>query len=118
MMLNQKVSMQSRSWCELCPDIIVGFTPNGSLYPLAGHWASYLAACKLVHGEGAEVPFPGTTAGYDSKFTEASATTLARVAIHASLHPSAFKERIFNVADYATPSSMRERWSQNAGYVG
>jgi hypothetical protein len=104
------------TWCELCPDIIAGFTPNGSGYSLAGHWVSYLYTYSLVHGEGADVPFPGTTAGYDSKFTETSATTLARVAVHASLHPSEYKERIFNVADCETPSSMRARWPQIASF--
>jgi hypothetical protein len=117
-MLAEESANASWSWCELCPDIIVGFTPNGSTYSLTGHWAAYLSAYKLVHGEGAEVPFPGTTAGYDSKFTEASATTLARVAVHASLRPSGFKERIVNVADCATPSSMRERWPQITQYFG
>jgi hypothetical protein len=69
-----------------------------------------------VHGEGAEVPFPGVVAGYDSLFTETSASTLAKVAIFASLHPEEFKERIFNVADSAEPSSMRESWPKIAKY--
>jgi hypothetical protein len=117
-MLTEESVNSSWSWCEVCPDIIVGFTPNDSTYSLAGHWAAYLSAYKVIYGEGAEVPFPGTTLGYDSKFTEASATTLARVAIHASLHSTEFKEKIFNVADCATPSSMRERWPQIVEYFG
>lgn len=103
---------QPWTWCELVPDAIIGFTPNGSGFSLAGHWAVYLYAYKLVHGEGAEVPYPGVMAGYDSLFSETSATTLARVAIHASLHPEQFKERIFNVADSAHTSTMRVRWPQ------
>lgn len=106
------------TWCELCPDAIIGFTPNGSGFSLAGHWAMYLYTFKLVHGEGTEIPFPGTTAGYDSLYTETSAKTLARVAIYASLHPQDFRKRIFNVADKSQPGSMRERWPQIASWFG
>ncbi|KAH7377360.1 hypothetical protein BKA66DRAFT_572159 [Pyrenochaeta sp. MPI-SDFR-AT-0127] len=104
------------TWCELCPDAIIGFTPNGSGFSLAGHWAVYLYAYKLVHGEGAKIPYPGVTKGYESLYSETSAATLAKVAIHASLHPSKFKERIFNVADSVEPSAMRERWPQIASW--
>lgn len=117
-MLTEESVGQQWTWCELVPDVVVGFTPNGSGFSLAGHWAVYLCIYKLVHGEGAEVPFPGITAGYDSQFTEASATTLADFAIHASLHPDDFREKIFNVADNATPSTMRQRWPQIASWFG
>lgn len=117
-LLSQESAESSWSWCELCPDAIIGFTPNGSGFSLAGHWAVYLSSYKLAHGEGAEVPFPGSTAGYDSLYTETSARTLAKVAICASLHPKNFKERIFNVADQAQPGSMRERWPQIASWFG
>jgi hypothetical protein len=117
-MLTIESSNQPWTWCEVVPDAIIGFTPNGSGFSLAGHWAVYLYAYKLVHGEGAEVLFPGTIEGYDAKFTETSATTLARVAIHASLHPVQFRERIFNVADTETPSTMHERWPQIASWFG
>lgn len=117
-MLAAESSNQSWTWCEVVPDAIVGFTPNGSSFSLAGHWAVYLYAWKLVYGEGAQVPFPGTTAGYDSLYTETSATILARVAIHASLHPEQFRERIFNVADSADPGCMRERWPQIVSWFG
>lgn len=117
-LLREECKGQKWSWCELCPDVIVGFTPNGSGFSLAGHWAVYLYLYKLVHGEGADVPFPGTTAGYDAKYTETSASTLARVGIHASLHPTEFRGKIFNVADSATHSTMRERWPQLASWFG
>jgi hypothetical protein len=117
-MLASESSGQSWSWCEVVPDAIIGFTPNGSAFSLAGHWAVYLYAYKLVHGEGAEVPFPGTTKGYDAQFTETSSTTLARVAIHASLHPNSFRKRIFNVGHSETPSTMRERWPKITSWFG
>lgn len=115
-MLSSESSGSGWSWCELVPDAIIGFTPNGSNFSLAGHWATYLSTYRLVHGEGAEVPFPGVIAGYDSLFTEISASTLAKVAIFASLHPDDFKEKIFNVADSAEPSSMRKSWPQITKY--
>lgn len=117
-MLAQESSNESWTWCEIVPDAIIGFTPNGSGFSLAGHWAVYLDTYKFVHGEGAEVRFPGVQEGYDCLYTETSATTLARVAIHASLHPSQFRERIFNVADHAKPSTMRERWPQITAFFG
>jgi hypothetical protein len=117
-MLTAESASQSWSWSEVVPDAIIGFTPNGSSFSLAGHWAVYLYAWKLVYGEGANVPFPGTQEGYESLCTEASAGLLARVAIHASLNKDMFRERIFNVADSAEPSSMSVRWPQVAGWFG
>jgi hypothetical protein len=117
-MLTKESADQSWTWSEVVPDAIVGFTPNGSGYSLAGHWAVYLYAWKLVYGDGAEIPYPGTKAGYDSLYTETSAGLLARVAIYASLHPDEFRERIFNVADSAKAESMRVRWAQIASWFG
>jgi hypothetical protein len=117
-MLTKESAHETWSWCELCPDAIVGFTPNGSAYSLAGHWAVYLFAYKLVHGEGAEVPFPGVQAGYDAMYSETSAKTLARAGIFASLHSEQFKGRIFNVAESTTPSTMRDRWPQITSWFG
>ncbi|OSS43527.1 hypothetical protein B5807_11868 [Epicoccum nigrum] len=117
-MLSTESAGSAWSWCELVPDAIVGFTPNGSAFSLAGHWAAYLSTYRLVYGEGAEVPFPGVVAGYDSLFTEVGASTLAKVAVFASLHPGAFRETIFNVAESAEPSSMRSTWPQIAECFG
>lgn len=117
-MLAAESSNHTWTWCEVVPDAIIGFTPNGSGFSLAGHWAVYLYAWKLVYGEGADIPFPGTKAGYDSLYTETSATMLARVAIHASLRPDEFRERIFNVADSGEPGCMRQRWPQITSWFG
>lgn len=108
------------TWCEVCPDAVVGFAPNGSGWSLAAHWATFLSAWRLRHGEGSEVAFPGTLAGYDSRFTEASTRALARFAIHASaLRPEACGGgKTFNVADDEAPGTMRERWPQIAAWFG
>ncbi|KAF2790625.1 hypothetical protein K505DRAFT_311066 [Melanomma pulvis-pyrius CBS 109.77] len=106
------------TWCELCPDAIIGFTPNGSGFSLAGHWAVYLYCWKLIYGEGAEVPYPGTKQGYESLYSETSSGTLARVGIYAALNPEKLAGKIVNVADSVTPGSMSERWPQIVKWFG
>ncbi|KAF2190411.1 hypothetical protein K469DRAFT_721261 [Zopfia rhizophila CBS 207.26] len=117
-LLSKESENKKWTWTELCPDTVVGFAPNGSGWSLAAHWATYLFTYRLVHGEGAEVPYPGTVAGYECLCTETNSSTLARVAIHASLHPEIFSGKIFNVADSATPGSMRDRWPQITKWFG
>lgn len=108
------------TWAEICPDMVVGFAPHGSGWSLAAHWAVYLSLWKMVHGEGSEVPFPGTVKGYEAKFTEASTRTLARFAIYASVLKSETcgGGRLFNVADEEGPGTMRERWPLIAAWFG
>lgn len=108
------------TWCEVCPDAVVGFAPNGSGWSLAAHWAVYLSLWRLVHGEEAEVPFPGTPAGYDSQFTETSTRTLARAALYAAVLESkrCGGGKLFNVADREAPGTMRERWPLLAAWFG
>ena len=127
------------TWCELCPDAVVsllsylilpnipnvitrvkiGFTPNGSNFSLAGHWASYLATYALVEGKGAKILFPGTTKAYESQYNEASSEMIAKCAIWAALHPeNCGNGQMFNIADQAKPSRMSERWPALAGYFG
>ncbi|KAJ7499912.1 hypothetical protein FB451DRAFT_1074226 [Mycena latifolia] len=106
------------TWCEVRPDAIVGFTPNGSTYSLPAHWATYLALYRVIEGEGASVPYPGTEAGYNSKFNDASSEIIAKLAIWASLHPEKSAGQLFNIADRAAPSTMRERWPAFAAYFG
>ncbi|KAJ6601319.1 hypothetical protein DFH09DRAFT_969944 [Mycena vulgaris] len=107
------------TWCEVRPDAIVGFSPNGSTYSLPAHWATYLSLYRAVEGEGASVPYPGTEMGYNSKFNDASSEIIAKLAIWASLHPEkAGGGQLFNIADRGEPSAMRERWPALAAYFG
>ncbi|KAJ7075746.1 hypothetical protein B0H15DRAFT_866034 [Mycena belliarum] len=106
------------TWCEVRPDAIVGFSPNGSTYNLPAHWATYLSLYRVVEGEGASVAYPGTEAGYDSKFNDASSEIIAKLAIWASLNPEKSSGQLFNIADRAEPSTMRERWPALAAYFG
>ncbi|KAJ3564393.1 hypothetical protein NPX13_g7861 [Xylaria arbuscula] len=117
------------TWCEVCPDAIIGFTPNGSQFSLALHWAQYLSLYAHNHGVGptqqqtgkpaVEVPFPGNTAGASSLFSPVSATTLARFMVYASLHPDICGGgRLFNVADNETPCTYGELWPRLASWFG
>lgn len=107
------------TWCDIRPDAVIGFTPNGSAFSLTAHWATYLSLYALVQGKGAKILFPGTLKAYNSLYNEASACTVAKFAIWASLHPDRTgKGEIFNIADQSKAESMKERWPALATYFG
>ncbi|KAK4152702.1 hypothetical protein C8A00DRAFT_16017 [Chaetomidium leptoderma] len=119
------------TWCEVCPDAIVGFTPNGSQFSLALHWAQYLSLYAVNHGiigsnppeasntAAVEIPFPGNSASANSPFSPVSSKTLARFMIYASLHPETCGDgRLFNVADNETPCKYGEIWPKLAKWFG
>ncbi|KAK8867415.1 Tannase and feruloyl esterase family protein [Apiospora arundinis] len=125
---------KSWTWCEICPDAIIGFTPNGSQFSLALHWAQYLSLYAYNHGispraQGTdkggdkaavvEVPFPGVTAGYESLCSPVSASTIAQLAIYAGQHPDRCGDgRLFNIADADAPTKMRDLWPRLAAWFG
>lgn len=110
---------KSWTWCEIRPDAIIGFVPNGSTFNITAHWAAYLATYALVEGKGAKVPFPGTDAAYAALNNDASSASIAKLSIWCSLHPEKSSGgEIFNVADTATPNPMSERWPALANYFG
>ncbi|KAL8705861.1 MAG: hypothetical protein Q9225_008001 [Loekoesia sp. 1 TL-2023] len=107
------------TYCDVRPDAVIGFVPNGSAFNLAAHWATYLSLYANVEGKGAKIPFPGSLKGYNSLYNEASADIIAKCAIWAALHPEQTRNgQIFNIADQAKPESMRERWPALAAYFG
>jgi len=63
-LLSEQSKGRQWTWCEVRPDAIIGFTPNGSAFNLTAHWATYLSLYAHVEGKGAKVPFPGTEAAY------------------------------------------------------
>ncbi|KAJ7848921.1 hypothetical protein B0H14DRAFT_3867041 [Mycena olivaceomarginata] len=117
-LLTERSKGKNWTWCEVRPDAIVGFSPNGSTYSLPAHWATYLSLYRAIEGEGASVPYPGTEKGYDTKFNDASSEIIAKLAIWASLHPEKSGGQLFNIADRAEPSTMRERWPALAAFFG
>ncbi|KAJ2996793.1 hypothetical protein NUW58_g854 [Xylaria curta] len=117
------------TWCEVCPDAIIGFTPNGSQFSLAFHWAQYLSLYAYNHGVGpsvqqvgmaaVKVPFPGNAAGANSLFSPASAAKIARFIIYASLHADKCGEgQLFNIADHEVPCTYGELWPRLANWFG
>lgn len=114
------------AWTEVCPDVVVGFSPIGSGYSLALHWAQYLSLYAFNHGirgsnaeeKRVEVPFPGNEAGFDARFTQASTRILGRISIFASLNPDKLGGQVINTLDDPTPSTFRELWPQIAGWFG
>lgn len=106
------------TWCDIRPDAIVGFSPNGSTYNITAHWATYLSLYAHVEGKGTKVPFPGSEAGWTCLSNDVAAATVAKSAIWASLHPEKTGGQIFNIADQERPVSMREKWPVLARYFG
>ncbi|KAL3417633.1 sirq protein [Phlyctema vagabunda] len=106
------------TWCDVRPDAIIGFTPHGSNFNLTAHWANYLSTFALVEGKGTRVPYPGVQSAYASRYTEVSASTIARFVIWASLHPERTGGQVFNIADQAKPSTMEDRWPALCRYFG
>ena len=117
--LHQASEGRTWTWCEVRPDAIIGFTPNGSTFSLAAHWFNYLSLYAAIEGPGASVPYPGTPAAYRSVFNGASSAMIARFSIHASLHPDRTGNgEIFNIGDQTRPQSMEELWPVIANCFG
>ncbi|GIZ37828.1 hypothetical protein CKM354_000126100 [Cercospora kikuchii] len=104
---------RDRAWtyCELRPDVIVGFVPNGNAYCIAQLLAKFLALYREVNGKGAICPLPGTLGSWDCLSNDSGQDTIARFAIHAALHPEQCGAgQAFNVASHRMPLSWSERW--------
>ncbi|KAE8148347.1 hypothetical protein BDV25DRAFT_141870 [Aspergillus avenaceus] len=114
-----KTMSKGKNWtyCDVRPDIIIGFVPNNSAHNLAQWVALYLSLYRRIHGEGAEVVFPGTKS-WTIQSNDSSHDSIARFAIHASLHPEVSAEQSFNVADSATPTSWSVKWPILCQYFG
>ncbi|KAH6879409.1 hypothetical protein B0T10DRAFT_609852 [Thelonectria olida] len=128
-LLNAASKGKSWTWCEVCPDAIVGFTPNGSQFSLALHWAQYLSLYAYKHGVNLHTPdtkttpieiaFPGNKAGANALFSPVSSSTIARFMIYASLHPETCGGgRLFNIADNEKPCTYGDLWPQLAAWFG
>lgn len=114
---------RSWSWTEICPDAVVGFTPNGSAFSLALHWGQYLSLYARNHrdNETTEVPFPGNETAYHAKFTPVSTRILGEIAVYAALNQDKCSGKILNAADRAEPTTWAELWPKlvhSFGMVG
>ena len=77
----------------------------------------YLSLYREINGAGAEVVFPGTNS-WTVKSNDSSQDTIARFAIHASLHPKLSADQGFNTADNASWSTWSVKWPIICDYFG
>lgn len=115
-----KAMSQGKSWtfCDVIPDVVVGFVPNNNIYCLAQAVALYLSLVREIEGEGAEVVFPGTMESWAIQSNDSSQDIIARFAIYASLHPEVSAGQSFNTADNAQSSSWSVKWPIICDYFG
>ncbi|CEL11802.1 hypothetical protein ASPCAL14898 [Aspergillus calidoustus] len=119
--LTEASRIRKWTWTEICPDAVVGFTPNGSAFSLALHWAQYLSLYACNHRDSdkeAEVPFPGSEAGYRSLYTPVSGKILGRIAIYAALNGETCGGKIVNMLDQDEPISASDIWPAIAAWFG
>ncbi|KAM0424945.1 hypothetical protein ACHAPT_009746 [Fusarium lateritium] len=114
------------TWTEVCPDVVVGFSPIGSNYSLALHWAQYLSLYAFNNGvrsagdvqKEVQIPFPGNNEAYHARFTPVASHILGRIAVHAALNPESCGSRIINMLDRAQPATFAELWPSIASFFG
>ncbi|KAL4985904.1 hypothetical protein BDW68DRAFT_198455 [Aspergillus falconensis] len=99
-LLNQLSAGKTWKWCDVIPDIVVGFVPNNNAYCLAQWLAIYLSLYREINGPGAEVVFPGTKS-WTIKSNDSNQDIIGRFAVYASLHPEWSAGERYNVADNA-----------------
>ncbi|KAL4868289.1 hypothetical protein BDV12DRAFT_185975 [Aspergillus spectabilis] len=94
------------TYCDIIPDIVVGFVPNNNAYCLAQWLALYLSLYREINGAGSEV------------VNDSNQDIIARFAIHASLHPETTARQRYNIADHAQWSSWSVKWPIICDYFG
>ena len=117
-LLNSMSAGKSWKYCDIIPDVVVGFVPNNNIYCLAQALALYLSLVRKIDGEGAQVVFPGTMESWNIKSNDSSQDIIARFAIYASLHPDISGGESYNAADNAKPSSWSVKWPIICEYFG
>lgn len=107
------------TWCEVRPDVVIGFVPNNNVYCLAQTLATYLSCYAAVQGSGAECAFPGTEKSWKILSNDSSQDVIAKFCITAALHPEMCGSgQAYNVADSAAPSSWSVKWPVICEYFG
>lgn len=116
----KKIS-EGKKWtyCEIRPDMVVGFVPNNNAHCLAQVLAIYLSLYVHVNGKGSTIPFPGNDKSWTILSNDSSQDIVARFSIYAALRPEkAGQGRAFNVADRAKPSSWSVKWPIICSFFG
>lgn len=107
------------TFSEIRPDGIVGFVPGSNAMNMAQGIALYLSIYRIVHGEGAEVPFPGYEHGYRSTHSDTFQDLLARMEIFAAVNPDKCGNGgVFNIADQDDAVTWSTVWPGVCRYFG
>lgn len=107
------------TFTEIRPDGIVGFVPGSNAMNMAQGIAIYLSLYRVVHGGGAEVPFPGYEHGYNSTHSDTFQDLLARMEIYAAINTERCGDgRVFNIADRDDPVTWAKVWPGICQYFG
>ncbi|KAL5340915.1 hypothetical protein BJX70DRAFT_387023 [Aspergillus crustosus] len=106
------------TYCDVIPDIVVGFVPNNNAYCLAQWLALYLSLYRELNGPGAEVVFPGTLKSWTIRSNDTQQDILARFSIYASLHPETTATQRYNVSDHAEWSTWAVKWPVICEFFG
>lgn len=102
---------KSWTWCEVRPDLVVGFVPNNNPHCLPQTFGIYLTLFAELHGLGSQVPFPGSKEAYNARFVPACQDTIAQFCIFASIHPqTSGNGGAFNVGDRDEPTTWSSIW--------
>jgi len=107
------------SWCEVRPDIIIGFVPHDNAYNVGSYLTNYLSLYAYCEKKGAEVPFPGQPGSWTCKFTEGGQDSIARFSLYASLNAGKSKNsELYNIADCAEPQTWSSLWPMICSHFG
>lgn len=106
------------TFCDVIPDVIIGFVPHNNIYCLPQALGLYLSLYRDINGEGAEVVFPGTSNSWNNLTNDSCQDLIARFAIQASLHPEISAGQSYNTADQSTPSTWSKKWPTICSYFG
>jgi hypothetical protein len=117
-MLSEMSRGKKWTWCEVIPDMIVGFVPNNNVYCLAQTLSTYLSLYAAMNGKGSEVEFPGTEESWRIRSNDSSQDVVAKICIFASLNPEKTSKQRYNAADSAQASSWSKKWPTLCEYFG
>jgi hypothetical protein len=84
---------------------------------IAGPLAYYLSLYRHVHGEGAQIPFPGPQTAWEATHTDTSAYILSRFEIDAAVNSNKTASKTFNIAD-GEVTSWSKKWGGIVEYFG
>lgn len=107
------------TFSEIRPDGIVGFVPGDNAMNMAQGIALYLSIYGIIHGEGAEVPFPGNDHGYHSTHSDTFQDLLAKMEIFAAVNTEKCGNGgVFNIADQDEAVTWSTVWPGICRYFG